>query len=208
MPASHASLPPARQAVLDLVRRGERTVNTLATRLQISDNAVRVHLVALERDSLLKRSGIVRSGAAGQPAAEYDITPAGELALSDAYPKALTALAAAAGDRLDARARRALFAEAGRRLAATMPSSTAESLQERAAACADLIDSLGGSATVSTGRGYATVEGAGCPLAAAVRAEPGTCALIEALLETHAGVNAEQLCTHGDRPSCRFRLTT
>ena len=208
MPAPNASLPPARQAVLDLVRRGERTVNALATRLQISDNAVRVHLVALERDGLLKRSGIVRSGAAGQPAAEYDITPAGELALSDAYPKALTALAAAAGDRLDSRARRALFAEAGRRLAATMPASTAESLAERAAACAALIDSLGGSATVSPGRGHATVEGAGCPLAAAVRAEPGTCALIEALLESHAGVKAEQLCTHGDRPSCRFRLTT
>jgi hypothetical protein len=40
-----------------------------------------------------------------------------------------------------------------------------------------------------------------------VRAEPGTCALIEGLLEAHAGVNAEQQCSHGDRPSCRFRLT-
>jgi predicted ArsR family transcriptional regulator len=87
MPASSASLPPARQAVLDLVRRGERTVNTLAARLRISDNAVRVHLVALERDGLLKRCGMVRSGGAGQPAAEYDITPAGELALSVACPQ-------------------------------------------------------------------------------------------------------------------------
>jgi predicted ArsR family transcriptional regulator len=208
MPASNAPLPPARHAVLDLVRRGERTVNTLAARLEISDNAVRVHLVALERDGLLKRSGIVHSGAVGQPAAEYDITPAGELALSVAYPAVLTALTAAVGDRLDARARRALFMEAGRRLAANFPQTHAGSLHERAAACAALIDSLGGSATIAAGRGHATVEGAGCPLAAAVRAEPGTCALIEALLESHAGVNAEQLCTHGERPSCRFRLTS
>ena len=206
VPAS-SSLPPSRQAVLDLVRRGERTVNTLAARLRISDNAVRIHLVALERDGLVVRSGIVRTGTAGQPAAEYDLTPAGELALSVAYPAALTALTAAAGDRLDARARRALFMEAGRKLAETMPAADKGSLQERATSCAALIESLGGSATLTAGRGHVTLQGAGCPLAAAVRNESGTCALIEGLLEAHAGVDAEQQCTHGDRPACRFRLT-
>jgi len=205
--SSPPRLPPSRQAVLDLVRRGERTVNTLAAQLRISDNAVRVQLTALERDGLLRRSGIVRSGSAGQPAAEYDLTPAGELALSTAYPAALTALVAAAGDRMDARARRALFVEAGKRLASTLNSRDTGSLQDRAESCAALIDGLGGRATVTTGRGIATLEGAGCPLAAAVRTEPSTCYLIEALLETNAGVKAEQQCTHGERPSCRFRLT-
>ncbi len=201
------ALPASRHAVLDLVRRGERTVNTLAERLRISDNAVRAHLVALERDGLIKRSGIVRSGAVGQPAAEYDLTPSGELALSSAYPSALAALASATGDRLDSRARRALFLEAGRRLAETMTAKEAGTLQERAESCAALIDTLGGSATVTHNKGSATVEGASCPLAAAVRNEPATCFLIEALLEKHAGVRAEQFCTHGDRPACRFRLT-
>lgn len=194
--------------MLDLVRRGERTVNTLAARLRISDNAIRVHLVALERDGLLKRTGTVRSGAAGQPAAEYALTAAGELALSAAYPAALTALAAALSDRLDGRARRALFVEAGKRLAATMNPRDTGSLQEKAGACAALIDSLGGSASVSNERGSSTVAGAGCPLAAAVREEPSTCYLIEGLLEAHTGVKAEQQCTHGDHPACRFRLTS
>lgn len=203
-----STLPPSRQAVLDLVRRGERTVNTLAARLRISDNAVRVHLIALERDGLIRRSGIVRSGTVGQPAAEYDLTPAGELALSTAYPAALTALAAAAGERLDARSRRSLFFEAGKRLAETMSPQDSGTLQERAEACAALIDSLGGSTTVTSGKGTATIEGAGCPLAAAVRSEPTTCYLIEALIEAHGGVQAEQLCTHGDRPSCRFRISS
>ena len=206
--SASAGLPPSRHAVLDLIRRGDRTVNTLAARLRISDNAVRVHLVALERDGLLKRSGIVRSGSAGQPAAEYDITPAGELALSAAYAPAFTALAAAAAERLDARSRRALFTEAGRRLASTMKSQDSGTLQERAEQCASLINTLGGSATISAGRGSATLEGAGCPLAAAVRADPATCYLIEALLEGHTGVRAEQQCTHGDRPCCRFKLTS
>jgi predicted ArsR family transcriptional regulator len=193
--------------VLDLIRRGARTVNTLAQSLRISDNAVRVHLVALERDGLVVRSGLVRSGGVGQPAAEYELTTAGELALSSAYPAALVALTSAVGDKLDSRARRSLFLEAGRRLAATMQSRNAGSLPVRAAACAELIDALGGSAAVVAGRGHAMLEGTGCPLASAVRTEPATCALIEALLESHAGVEAEQLCTHGEKPSCRFRLT-
>ena len=207
MPASRES-PSSRQAVLDLIRRGDRTVNTLAARLRISDNAVRVHLVALERDGLIRREGIVRTGTAGQPAAEYEITQAGELALSTAYAPALTAVAAAAADRLDARARRSLFTNAGRRLAETMKPADTGSLQERAEHCAALINTLGGSATISAGRGSAVLQGAGCPLAAAVRADPATCYLIEGLIEGHTGVQAEQQCTHGDRPACRFKLTS
>ena len=45
--SSSAGLPPSRQAVLDLIRRGERTVNTLSAGLRISDNAVRLQLHAL-----------------------------------------------------------------------------------------------------------------------------------------------------------------
>jgi len=206
MPGPATPLPLSRHAVLDLIRRGARTVNTLAEELRISDNAVRGHLVALERDGMIARSGVVRSGGVGQPAAEYDLTQAGELALSSAYPAALTALAAAAGERLDARARRALFLEAGKRLASTMRSRDTGTLVERAAACAALIDSLGGSATIALGRRTAVLTGNGCPLAAGVRVEPATCSLIESLLEHHAGVDAVQRCQHGDRPACRFDL--
>ena len=182
-------------------------MNTLAVELRITDNAVRVHLVSLERDGLVVRSGLVRSGAAGQPAAEYELTTAGELALSSAYPAAMVALAGAIGEKLDARSRRALFLEAGKRLAATMPDRDEGALGTKADACAHLIESLGGSATLMPGRGHVTLQGAGCPLAAAVRNEPATCFLVEGLLEGHTGVSAEQMCNHGDRPSCRFRLS-
>lgn len=197
-------IPPSRQAVLDLIRRGARTVNAIADALRVTDNAVRGHLVALERDGLIARAGLVRSGGAGQPAAEYELTPSGELALSAAYAPALAALAAAAGERLDPRARRALFLDAGRRLAATLPAQDSGSLADRASACATLIDALGGSTEVSVKRGVATITGHGCPLSASVRAEPATCMLIEGMLEQHAGVDAVQRCEHGDRPACRF----
>jgi predicted ArsR family transcriptional regulator len=206
MPGSPSTPPSARTAVLDFVRRGVRTVNALAEALGVTDNAVRLHLAALERDGLLKRSGVKRSGQVGQPAAEYELTPEGETSLSNAYSPALAALVAALTDKLDTRVRRSVFLEAGRKLAAESPSTASGSVAARAGACATLIESLGGSATIRTEKGRTVLVGAGCPLAAAVRAEPGTCAIIEALLARTSGLDVTQRCEHGARPSCRFEL--
>jgi predicted ArsR family transcriptional regulator len=181
-------------------------VNALAAELAVTDNAVRLHLAALERDRLIERRGTRHSGRAGQPAAEYALTADGELSLSRAYPPAFTALVAALAARLEPRALRAVFAEAGRRLAEVTAADTSGSLAHRADACAALLSSLGGSATVTAGRREAVVIGAGCPLAAAVRAEPATCTLVEAMLAKHCGVTATQECEHGDQPRCRFRV--
>lgn len=206
MPGPLPSLPPARLAVIDAVRRGARTVNAIAAELGVTDNAVRLHLSALERDGLLTRRGVQRSGKAGQPAAEYDVSPGGEVVLSAAYPPALSALVRSISARLNSRAARALFLDAGRRMADETPAPATGSLAARASSCAALLESLGGRVTVSNERSSATLTGAGCPLASAVRAEPGTCSLIEALLAKHGNVDVEQKCHHGEQPSCRFVL--
>ncbi len=204
---STPSLSPARFAVMDAIRRGHRTVNALASLLGVSDNAVRIQLSTLERDGLLQRRGVVHSGRAGQPAAEYDLTLGGEDSLSRAYRPVLAALVSVLGRRLDPRALRHLFADAGRAVAAPAPQPTTPSLAARAASCAALVESLGGSATVHMGRGQAILEGAGCPLSAAVREEPATCLIMESLLAQHTGLKARQRCIHGEQPRCKFELS-
>ena len=208
MTSSSVAAPDPRHTVLDAIRRGCSTVNVLAAELSVTDNAVRLHLVALEADGLIARTGIRHSGRAGQPAAEYALTPAGETALSHAYPPVLAALVAALGARLELRTLRAVMADAGTRIAAVGGRSPAAgaSLSYRAGQCVSLIQSLGGSATVELGRHEAIITGAGCPLSAAVRAEPGSCTIIEALLASHAGVKATQHCDHGAHPNCRFAI--
>lgn len=201
-----SSLTPARTSVLDAVRRGQHTVNALAQELNVTDNAVRLQLSALERDGLLQRRGVVHSGRAGQPAAEYELTRQGEDALSKAYRPVMTALVKALSSRLDAAALRRLFADTGRRLVSTTLEPSAP-LTSRAASCVALIESLGGSASVRVSRREATIEGAGCPLAAAVREEPATCYIMESLIAQHAGVKARQRCDHGESPRCRFELS-
>lgn len=202
-------LPPARLSVLDGIRRGSRTVNALAERLGVTDNGIRLHLSALERDGLIQRGGVHRSGQAGQPAAEYELLPAGEVALSNAYAPALTALIAALGAKLKARSARKVLVNAGRRLAAQVPQGRGGSLNERAQSCAALLESLGGKIDVTTapGTGTVTLTGSGCPLAAAVRAEPATCYMIESMLEKHADVNVAMRCQHDAHPACRFEIS-
>jgi len=46
-----------RGKILDLLRSKERTVNELAAALGLTDNAVRAHLLSLERDGLVHQSG-------------------------------------------------------------------------------------------------------------------------------------------------------
>ena len=66
-----------RGQVITLLRHGERTVDDLALALELTDNAVRSHLTALERDGLVRQTGVRRGG--GKPAYTYELTAAGEV---------------------------------------------------------------------------------------------------------------------------------
>jgi predicted ArsR family transcriptional regulator len=46
-----------RGQVLQKLRAGEQTVNDLAAALNLTDNAVRAHLISLERDGLVRQTG-------------------------------------------------------------------------------------------------------------------------------------------------------
>jgi predicted ArsR family transcriptional regulator len=195
-----------RLRVLDAIRHGLRTVNGLAAQLGVTDNAVRGHLAALERDGLVRAAGVVRSGVAGKPAAEYEVTSEAELSLSRAYAPALEALVEALASRLDPRALRAAFRDAGRRLAPAATSPPA-SLAAGAEVARDLLTELGGCVDLDVGRSEATVRGNGCPLAAAVARVPATCTIVESMLASTTGRHVEQRCNHGPRPNCAFRVT-
>lgn len=204
MTPARLALTPPRQRVLAALRTGSRTVNDLAGGLHVTDNAVRGHLAALERAGLVRATGTVRSGVAGKPAVEYEVTQQAEIALSRAYAPVLEALVATLERRLDGRALLEAFRDAGRRLAegAKRPASLA--------ACANmvrtLLTDLGGSVTVTRKRTHIDVQASGCPLAAAVTGVPASCTMVEAMLEAQTGRPVQQRCAHGARPSCAFRI--
>src|ERR1044072_7483243 len=75
-----------RGRIVALLRGTTKTVNELAEELELTDNAVRGHLLTLERDGLIKQSGIQRG--IRKPHFAYQLTQEAE----QLFPKAYDAL--------------------------------------------------------------------------------------------------------------------
>jgi len=90
-PAGQAKITGTRGRVLSLLREGKWTVDDLAARLGLTDNAVRFHLEALERAGTVEKGALRRSGGVGQPAVLYSLTTVGEEQFSRAYAPVLIA---------------------------------------------------------------------------------------------------------------------
>jgi predicted ArsR family transcriptional regulator len=81
-----------RGRIVTLLRGTTKTVNELAQQLELSDNAVRAHLLSLERDGLIKQNGIQRG--TRKPHVAYSLTEEAEHLFSKAYDALLNQLIA------------------------------------------------------------------------------------------------------------------
>lgn len=195
-----------RGRILTLLRGGARTVDELAADLELTDNAIRPHLLALERDGMVVSPGVRRGGGAGKPAVLYELHADAEAALSRAYAPVLSALLEVLHEELSERDARRVMRETGRRLAAAAGGRTAGDLGTRARAAAAVLTALGGDVDVEVRRGTATIRGAACPLAGAVSRNRHVCHAVETLVGEIAGADATECCDRSERPRCCFEL--
>ena len=196
-----------RGRVVALLRQGDMTVDELAAALGLTDNAVRAHLVSLERDGLVQPAER-RGGRVGKPATSYRISPDVELLFSRAYLPLLTGLLEALGDQLPADQLRPLLQEAGNRMAAGMEQPRGD-LARRVRAASELLNQLGGLSSVEEidGEGGFVIRSKGCPVAAAVRERPEVCDAIVSVLADLTGAQVRSCCQRGEKPSCCFEVT-
>src|SRR5947209_7390040 len=104
-----------RGRIVGLLRRAGRTVEELAQALDLTDNAVRAQLAALERDGLVQQSGSRRSSS--KPASLYTLTPGAEELFSKAYGQVLRQLLEELTERLTVEDVEEILRSTGRRLA-------------------------------------------------------------------------------------------
>ncbi len=194
-----------RGRVVALLRDGTRTVHELAADLDLSPNAVRSHLVALERDGIARSAGVRRGGGAGKPAAVYELTPQAETRLSRAYPPFLEALLDALADRMPPRELKGLLRDVGRRLAPGAGEAAGD-LAARAQVAVNVLNALGGAAEVAPRDGGFVIHSRGCPLAAVVSRRPEVCAAITAMVADITGGQVREGCERGERSRCRFMV--
>lgn len=201
---------PTRAHILTLLRRGAKTVEELAHVIGVTDNAVRLHLGALERDGLVHSLGVRREGTVGKPATLYGVPPEADANFSRAYEPVLTTLLVNLSGRLGARELAELLRDVGRQLASTTQSDAAN-LEQRVRAAAAVLDSLGGDTVVERARtagpddpGSWMLRGFACPLSRSVRECPPLCLAVEELVAGITGAQVEERCDRSEAPRCSF----
>jgi predicted ArsR family transcriptional regulator len=189
-------------ALLGLLRRADHSVSSLAEQLKLSDNAVRTHIAALERDGLIAPAGTLRD-TGGKPARTYMLTRRGEELFPKAYAVVLGQLAEEIVRQEGPERARELLRAVGKRMASGVP---AGDLAARVASGAEALKGLGGDVVV-TGQGDRwRLQGFGCPLAQVTGAHPEVCELARALLEEITGEPVAECCDRSGRPRCGFRI--
>lgn len=192
-----------RARLLGLLRRSRRTIAALADGLHLTDNAVRTHIAALERDGIVEQVGTQRD-TGGKPARVYGLTGAGEELFPKAYALVLGGLVEELAQRDGWERATSLLRAVGRRAAASAPGPADR--DGRVAAAAAALRSLGGDIEVQrTEQGY-RLQGYGCPLSAVTARHPEVCVLAKALVEEITGQPVVECCDRSERPRCAFRI--
>ena len=195
-----------RGQILALLRTENRTVNELAASLKLTDNAVRAHLLSLERDGLVQQRG-TRPGTR-KPHAAYGLTADVEHIFPKAYAPLLNQLLTVISQRMTARALTESMREVGRAMAKEqLRQLTSRTRAARIEAALKLFEDLGGSATFDQNDGKQLIHGRnGCPLAAVTAAHPEACLILESLLSDIIGRPVNKCCAYQETPHCCFEI--
>jgi len=192
-----------RGRIVNLLRGTTKTVNELAAELKLTDNAVRAHLLSLERDALVRQSGIQRGKR--KPHFSYELTDEAEHLFPKAYDSLLNQLITVLKAKLTSRALKEILREVGRSLAGNQTSGG--NLETRVGKGLMALEAIGGSARVEKDKGKFFIRGGRCPLSTAVAEHPEVCQLAESLLSEIVGADVREKCEREGSPRCSFEVT-
>ena len=195
-----------RGRIVAMLRGSECTVNDLAEKLQLTDNAVRAHLLSLERDGLVRQSGIRRG--TRKPHFAYVLTDEADHLFPKAYDALLSQFIAVLKERLNPKAFGDALRAVGRSLARQQtPPGAHASLKSRVQNAAKTLEALGGNPQLDKTDGSLVIRSSSCPLTAVVRDHPETCEMVETLISEMTGANAREQCNRANTPQCEFVIT-
>ena len=196
-----------RGRIVSLLRGKTSTVNELAEELDLTDNAVRSHLLTLERDSLIRQSGTQRGHR--KPHFAYELTPEAEHLFPKSYDALFNVLLGVLKKRLAPDELSAVLREVGRIVAAqTMSESTThDDLPTKAERAAQVLGALGGAPRLIKEENKIMIDSASCPVGTAVAEHPEVCRLAEALVAQITGERVRENCNKTQNPPrCLFEI--
>jgi len=194
-----------RGQIVTLLRGTTKTVNDLAEELDLTDNAVRAHLLSLERDGLIKQTGFQRG--TRKPHFAYELTAEADKLFPKAYDALLNQLITVLKGRLPPETLEQVLRDVGRSLAGVQAGGqTNGDLESRVARGLMALEAIGGAGRIEREKEKFFIRSESCPLAAAVAEHPEVCRLAETLLSEIIGEEVQERCDREDSPRCRFEV--
>jgi len=193
-----------RGQIVTMLRASPCTVEELAGKLDLTDNAIRAHLLTLERDGLVRQSGLRRGPR--KPHFTYALTPEADSLFPKAYDTLLNQLIAVLKTRLNPEEIEEVLREVGRAVASGAPGGEEADLEKRVHTAVRVLETIGGATEIEHDDDKIVIRGHGCPLAAAVSVHPEVCRLAETLVAEIVKVPVKEHCDRSGSPKCRFEI--
>ena len=197
-----------RGRIVTLLRGKTRTVNELAEELAMTDNAVRSHLLTLERDGLIRQGGVQRGRR--KPHYAYELTPEAERLFPKSYDVLLNVFLSVLKERLAPGELGDVLREVGRKAApdAVITLAGNSDLSARAEKAAEVLEALGGAPRLEKEEDKIIIQSASCPFGAAVEVHPEVCRVAETLVAQITGGRVREKCVKTSvPPRCSFEIT-
>ena len=189
-----------RGRIVALLRSGNRTVNDLVDELGLTDNAIRAHLLSLERDSLVAQQGMIKGFR--KPHFVYGLTGNGRQLFPRSYDSLLSQILTTLKERFSPEGFQDLLQDVGQKIGVQKP--THDNIHERARLAAVELYDFGGSPAVSETDGVLSISSDNCPFAEVVSEHPETCKIVESMVAEIVRAPVEEKCIRNGSPKCSF----
>ncbi|MGB7070252.1 MAG: ArsR family transcriptional regulator [Pyrinomonadaceae bacterium] len=194
-----------RGKIVSLLRSSNKTVNELAAELDLTDNAIRAHLLSLERDRLVKQTGIAKGHR--KPHFIYGLTDEAQRLFPTAYDSLLNTLIGILKQSLAPLRIQEMLREVGLKIGAENSVGDEKSIDDRLQKCVSTLEELGGAAHVIRENGSILIKSESCPFSEAVTEHPEVCQVAEAMLTEIVNASVKEECNRSGKPKCRFSVT-
>ena len=187
-----------------LLRESVKTVNEIAEKMDLTDNAVRAHLLALDRDGLVQQIGTTKGFR--KPHSVYGLTDDARHLFPKSYDSILNKLVSVLKSRLSPKVVLEIMREVGREVADKDARPAGGSLSERLNAALAALERLGGSARIVERGDQLSIESDSCPFADVVAEHPEVCKATESAVQEIVGEPVTEICDRTGLPKCRFSI--
>lgn len=195
-----------RGKIVLLLRGAKRTVNELSEALDLTDNAVRAHLLTLERDRLVEPGGTIKGFR--KPHYVYKLTAEARHLFPKPYDSLFNRLLDALKGKLKPATMNEVLADTGRRLALVNARKPEGDLRARIETSVEILKELGGAASIVTENSRTVIKSESCPFADVVADHPEVCRIAESMIEEIVGRPVKETCDRAAVPKCCFLIET